>query len=274
MSQTQSARLPDAAHGAPWTAGAVWRASVTIVAILLIETSVCGLAATPSALLLAWLASFTADTGVRTVALAMAAAPAYVLFALCLMTVSSASTWVTRARTATGLELRIADMSWPLMRWARYLAASHVVRFFAGSLFRGTPVWTMYLRMNGARLGRRVFVNSLFVSDHNLLDFGDDVVIGAEVHLSGHTVERGVVKTGPVTLGAGVTVGLCSVVDIDVEIGAGAQVGALSFVPKHARLERGVVYGGIPAKPLPAQSRQPPAILGTKSISEVGSSGS
>jgi acetyltransferase-like isoleucine patch superfamily enzyme len=139
------------------------------------------------------------------------------------------------------------------------MAAIHVVRTFAGLLFRGTPIWSWYLRLNGARVGRRVYVNSLFVSDHNMLDFGNDVVVGADVHLSGHTVERGTVYTGTVMVGDGATIGLGSMIDIDVVIGAHAQVGALSMVPKHARLEGNRVYVGIPAKPL-----EPPAILGTK----------
>lgn len=244
-----------------------------MVAILAVEVVVVGLAAFPSAVALTRLAGFASGTP-RAAVLAVAAGPAYVLFALCLMALSAASTWLTGARTPPDAEMRIADMSWPLMRWARYLAAAHVVRVFAGTLFRGTPVWSWYLRMNGATLGRRVFVNSLSVSDHNMLDFGHDVVIGAEVQLSGHTVERGVVKTGRVVLGDGVTIGLCSVVDIDVEVGARAQVGALSLVPKHTRLEAGVVYAGIPVRPLSSVRDQPPAILGTKSISEVGSSGS
>jgi acetyltransferase-like isoleucine patch superfamily enzyme len=271
MSRPQSVRsLPASTR---WTAGAIWRASVTVVAILAMETLVVGLAAILPALALTWLAGLAGGMA-RAAILAAAAGPAYVLFALCLMALSPASTWLTGARTPADAELRIADMSWPLMQWARYLAAAHVVRVFAGALFRGTPLWTMYLRLNGARLGRRVFVNSLSVSDHNLLQFGHDVVIGAEVQLSGHTVERGVVKTGSVVLGDGVTIGLCSVVDIDVEIGARTQVGALSFVPKHARLDAGGVYAGIPVRPLTTASGQPPAILGTKSISEVGSSGS
>ena len=75
-------------------------------------------------------------------------------------------------------------------------------------------------------------------------------MIGSEVHLSGHTVEGGIVKTGRVRLGRHVTIGLSSVVEIDVEAGDGCQVGALSFVPKHARLDGGTVYVGIPARPL------------------------
>jgi serine acetyltransferase len=235
------------------------RVTFTVATIVIVEATVCGLAAIVPALLLVALVRAIENSWLAATAVAVAAAPAYVLFALCLMTLSAASTSLTGARTTPGVQMRIAEMGWPLLRWARYMASTHVVRVFAGTIFRGTPVWTLYLRMNGARLGRRVYVNSLFVSDHNLLDFGHDVVIGADVHLSGHTVEGGVVKTGRVTLRDGVTIGLCSIVEIDVEVGPRAQVGALSFVPKHARLDGGEVYVGIPVKTL-----SPPAILGTK----------
>jgi acetyltransferase-like isoleucine patch superfamily enzyme len=128
------------------------------------------------------------------------------------------------------------------------------VRVLAGGLFRGSPIWTVYLRLNGAQIGRRVYVNSLFVSDHNLLEFGDDVVIGSEVHLSGHTVEAGIVKTAGVRLGRDITIGLGSVIDIGVTVGDGTQIGALSFVPKHTVLEPGAVYAGIPVRRLDRQS--------------------
>ena len=71
---------------------------------------------------------------------------------------------------------------------------------FAGTLFRGTPLWTSHLRLSGARLGKRVYVNTLSISDYNSLECGDDVVIGGAVHQSGHTVEAGVVKTARVRL--------------------------------------------------------------------------
>ena len=231
------------------------RVGLTFVVILVVEVVVCGVSAMPAALLLATLAGLVTDPWLRAASLAMAAVPAYVLFALCLMPVSAATTRLTGARTPPDAEMRIADMGWPLLQWARYMAASHVVRVFAGGLFRGTPIWTLYLRLNGARLGRRVFVNSLSVSDHNLLTFGHDVVIGADVHLSGHTVDRGVVRTGRVTLDDGVTIGLGSVVDIDVHVGPRAQVRALSLVPKHARLEGNQVYVGVPVRVLHHPSR-------------------
>jgi carbonic anhydrase/acetyltransferase-like protein (isoleucine patch superfamily) len=90
-----------------------------------------------------------------------------------------------------------------------------------------------------------------------ILELGDDVVIGSDVHLSAHTVEAGMLTTAPVRLGRGVTVGVGSVVEIGATIGDGAQVGALSVVPKHARLAPGGIYVGAPARRLP-RPLQPP----------------
>ena len=239
------------ARGGRSNAGVVWRIACTVASIVIVEAIVCGLAALP--VVLAWIeltAWTTLHRGVRAVVFSLVLVPSYIAFALCLMITSSLATRVTGARTPPNAEMRITDMGWPLMRWARYMVASHLVRLLAGSLFRGSPIWTAYLRLNGARIGRRVYVNTLFLSDHNLLELDEGVVIGSEVHLSGHTVEAGVVKTAGVRLGRNVTIGLGTVVDIDVVVGAGCQVGALSLVPKHTTLEPGAVYAGIPVRRL------------------------
>jgi acetyltransferase-like isoleucine patch superfamily enzyme len=172
------------------------------------------------------------------------------VFALALMVLSAVATRVTRVRTPADTEIRIAEMGWPLMKWVQYMVAIHVVRILAGTWFCGSPIWTAYLRLNGARVGRRVYVNTLFISDHNLLEFGDNVVIGAEVHLSGHTVEGGSVKTARVRLGHDVTVGLGSIIDIGVEVGPHSQIGAMSLVPKHTKVPSGSIYAGIPVRRL------------------------
>jgi len=194
------------------------------------------------------------DRLVRAAVVSVLLVPSYLAFAMCLMAASAAANRVTGACTPSDAVMPIAEMGWPLMRWTRYMAASHIVRVLAGGIFRGSPIWTAYLRLNGAQIGRQVFVNSLFVGDHNLLEFGDDVVIGSEVHLSGHTVEAGLVKTARVRLGRGVTIGLGSVIDIGVTVGDHTQVGALSFVPKHTTLEPGGIYAGVPVRRLERHS--------------------
>ena len=51
-------------------------------------------------------------------------------------------------------------------------------------------------------------------------------------------------------LGDNVTIGLGSVIEIDVTVGSNVQIGALSFVPKHTRLAGDAVYAGIPVRRL------------------------
>ena len=236
-------------HGTRWNVAVIWRLAFTVVSVIVVEAIVCGVAVLP--VVLFWI-EFTAWTTLNPIGRAamysVLIVPSYVAFALCLMATSPLATWATGARTPHNAEMRIADMGWPLMRWARYMVASHLVRLLAGSLFRGSPFWTAYLRLNGARIGRGVYINSLFVSDHNLLDIGDGVVIGSEVHMSGHTVEAGVVKTAPVRLAREVTIGLGSVIDIGVTVGARTQVGALSLVPKYTTLDADAVYAGVPVR--------------------------
>ncbi len=227
------------------------RIAWTVISAAVVQGIVCAVAVLPVVVIWSRLLAVLPQDGVtRLFAISGLVVPSYLLFSLALMPVSACVMRLTGWRTMPGVEMRIADMDWQLLDWARGMIGTHLVRFFSGTLFRGTPIWTAYLRMAGARMGRRVYVNSLGVSDYNLLEFGDGVVIGADVHVSGHTVEHGVVKTAPVKLGCNVTIGLCSIVDIGVAIGDDAQVGAMSLVPKHTRLEGGCVYTGVPVRQL------------------------
>lgn len=248
---------PQPDHGPPprtrraRRAGGGVRIAWTIATLVVVQSIVCGVAILPVVAVWGPLLAWTADNPVaRAAAVSFAVVPSYALFAIALMFGSAAATRVTGWRTRPNAHIRLADLDWPLLDWVRYMVAIHIVRLFAGTLFRGTPIWSAYLRLNGARVGRRVYVNSLGVSDHNLLEFGDDVVIGGDVHLSGHTVEGGIVKTASVRLGNHVTVGLGSVIGIGVTIGPDVQIGALSLVPKHVTLDGGRVYVGVPARPL------------------------
>lgn len=242
---------------------ATWRICWTVLTIVVVQTFVCGLALFPIVLIWSQLLAVTSGVN-RVVALSVAAVPSYVLFALLLMFVSAITTRALNWQTPAHQQMRIASFEWPLLQWARGLVTSHIVRLFAGALFRSSPVWTAYLRLAGARLGRRVYVNSLAVTDYNLLDCGDDVVIGDDAHVSGHTVEDGLVKTAPLRIGSNVTIGLGSVLGIGVEVGDGCQVGALSFVPKYTRLAAGAVYAGIPVQRIgtAARARTEPSSAG------------
>jgi len=251
--------MPVGSRIVPGRAVVAWRIAWTIASLVAVQMLVCGVSVAPVVLVWQWLMPIARSNAIARWALfSLGVAPSYALFALCLMTVSPLAIRLLRWHTPPDAEMRIADMDWALLRWVRYVASIHLVRLIAGALVRGTPLWTTHLRLNGARLGKRVYVNSLSVSDYNLIECGDDVVIGGGVHLSGHTVEAGVVKTARVRLGNNVTIGLGSVIEIGVEIGSDSQVGALSFVPKYTKLKGGMVYAGTPAIPLEHEAATAP----------------
>jgi acetyltransferase-like isoleucine patch superfamily enzyme len=235
------------------------RVGWTVLSLVIVQSFVFGLSGLPAFLFWTWALSWATPPWplVRPLILSISLVPAYLVFATTLVLLSAGSTRILGWRTAPGAMWRLADMEWGLLNWTRYMISTHVVRVLVGTFFRSSPLWTWYLKLNGARVGKSVYVNSLSISDHNLLEFGDGVVIGESVHLSGHTVEGGIVKTGYVRLGSGVTVGLGSMVGIGVEAGDRCQIGALSVVPKNSKLEAGAIYAGVPARKLDKASPSP-----------------
>jgi acetyltransferase-like isoleucine patch superfamily enzyme len=225
------------------------RIAWTVSTFVVVELFICALSAIPVVILWSQLLRFlVSHPRLHIVVVSSALIPSYIIFALALLVISPLTLRVVGWRTPDQVEMRIADVGWPLLEFVRYAAANHFARVLVGTFFRGSPLWTFHLRLGGARLGRRVYVNSVELNDYNLLEFEDDVVIGADAHLSGHTVESGIVKTGRVHLGRNTTVGVSSIIDIGVTTGPNCAIGALSFVPKNVTLEADATYAGIPAK--------------------------
>ncbi len=217
------------------------------MSVVFVETIITGLALAPAVCFVHWQSTWPLSTWIRLTLASLGFAPLYLVCACSLMLYSALATKALGWRTPANVQLPLREFSWPVLNWGRYLMTIHVVRVFAGPAFRSTTIWNWYMRLNGARLGRDVWVNSLSLMDHNLLDFADGVVIGSDAHVSGHVVEHGVLKTAGVRLGSGTLIGIGSVVGIGVESEPGVQVGALSVIPKFSRLEAGGVYVGVPA---------------------------
>jgi acetyltransferase-like isoleucine patch superfamily enzyme len=225
------------------------RVTWTVFSIFIVETVVFGLSVLPAFTFWTWTMTWVPDPMIlRPAVVAMSLVPAYLVFAFALVALSALSTKVCGWRTAPNGMWKLRDLEWPLLDWSRYMISTHVVRVLVGTFFRASFLWSLYLRWNGAKIGRGVHINSLSISDHNMLEFGDGVVIGENVHLSGHTVEGGMVKTGTVKLSRFVTVGLGSMVGINVEAGEKCQIGAMSVVLKGTRLDADSVYVGVPVR--------------------------
>lgn len=183
----------------------------------------------------------------RYVIVAMSLIPAYLIFSASLMFLSAGWNRLMRWRTEPG-EYEIHDYSWKVIRWASYNASINIVRMFCGEAMRSTPLWTYYLKANGATIGKGVYVNTARLFDHNLLVLEDKAVVGGDAKLIAHLAEGGKIKAQHVVLRRRAVIGINSVVGPGVEIGENSAVGAMSFVPKGTKIPPNEAWGGVPAR--------------------------
>ncbi len=117
----------------------------------------------------------------------------------------------------------------------------------------GTPFLPVVLRWFGARIGRRTWIGTTYLTEFDLVDIGDDATIGMEVSLQTHLFEDRVMKMSTVTVGPGATIGTRSIVLYDSVVGDGVELGSLSLLMKGEHLTAGTRWRGIPAQGVTTQ---------------------
>lgn len=144
--------------------------------------------------------------------------------------------------------------TWPIIQWG----ITGYLTLFAHAVFvqflKGSPYIVWWYRGLGAKIGRRVNLQTTFVSDWDLLEIGDDTTFGGESAVIAHVLEANQIKLMPVRIGKGVTVGRSTVIFPGATIGDRVILGANSLVPKGKELPSNAIYAGAPVKLLRARS--------------------
>ncbi|MEU0559503.1 Pls/PosA family non-ribosomal peptide synthetase [Dactylosporangium sp. NPDC006015] len=112
----------------------------------------------------------------------------------------------------------------------------------------GTPFLPPVLRWFGARIGRRTWIGTTYLTEFDLVEIGDDAAVGAEVSLQTHLFEDRVMKMSVVTVGAGASIGTRAIVLYDAVVGDEVSLGSLSLLMKGEHLTPGSRWRGIPAQ--------------------------
>ena len=117
-------------------------------------------------------------------------------------------------------------------------------------LFVGSPLYVLYLRALGAKVGRGVLILSRNVPIcTDLLTIGDGTVIRKDCFFLGYRAHAGLIQTGAVTLGKDALVGEMTVIDIDTWMGDGTQLGHASSLHAGQVVPDGHRWHGSPAQP-------------------------
>jgi len=124
---------------------------------------------------------------------------------------------------------------------------------------QGTPLLPWYLRLLGARIGRRVYAETTGFLEWDLVEVGDRAAINEDCVIQTHLFEDRVLKASRLRIGSDCTVGTLSVVLYDSRMEDGSKLDALSLLMKGETLPSGTAWVGSPpqrasaARPAPAR---------------------
>ena len=116
------------------------------------------------------------------------------------------------------------------------------------SLLTGTPFAAPVLRALGANIGRRCYLETTFLTEFDLVNLGDDCVVGMACSLQTHLFEDRVMKMSHLRVGNGCSVGPRAVVLYDSVLEDDVKLDALSLVMKGETLPAGSRWCGAPAR--------------------------
>src|SRR5438309_1173905 len=172
----------------------------------------------------------------------------FVLFSgavfLVVCTVPIAAKWILIGRWKPE-RIRI----WSLA-YVRFWTVKILIRSNPGAhLFIGSPLYVLYLRALGAKIGRGVVIFSRRVPVcTDLLTIGSGTVIRKESLFLCYRAQAGRIETGPVTLGRDVFVSERAALDINTSMGDGAQLGHASALQGGQVVPAGERWHGSPAQ--------------------------
>jgi len=119
-----------------------------------------------------------------------------------------------------------------------------------GKAIAGTPFLNTWMRMMGSKIGRRVYLDTPYLIEFDLVTVGDDTTVEENATLQTHLFEDRVMKTGTVEIGREASVGTRSVVLYDTHMGDGATLYGLSLMMKGEEFRAGSKFGGVPGVPV------------------------
>ena len=116
-------------------------------------------------------------------------------------------------------------------------------------LFKGSPLYNVYLRLLGAKIGRNVVIqcrHSALCTD--MLKIGDNTILRQDSTLISYKAKSNYIYTGSITLGKNVVVGEGSTIDINTVMEDNAQLAHASSLHENQVIPEGKHYHGTPAQ--------------------------
>ncbi|KAH6843979.1 hypothetical protein B0T12DRAFT_398134 [Alternaria alternata] len=167
----------------------------------------------------------------------------FVVIPPALTIVALASKWLILGRAIPG--------EYPLygMYYFRWWLVDRMTSMTNPKLIADSGLYPFFLRAMGSKVGRFCHLGALQIGPcFDLIEIGDDVVVGGEVSLSVSVVERGRLILKRIVIANGAVIGSRCVIEGGATIGEEAEVAPLSLVPSGMNVPSFHRFHGSPAR--------------------------
>eukprot|EP00455_Lapot_gusevi_P048891 TRINITY_DN6832_c0_g1_i7.p1 TRINITY_DN6832_c0_g1~~TRINITY_DN6832_c0_g1_i7.p1 ORF type:complete len:234 (+),score=7.32 TRINITY_DN6832_c0_g1_i7:256-957(+) len=117
------------------------------------------------------------------------------------------------------------------------------------NILKGSVFICWWFRCLGAKIGSRVYLDSVEITETDLVSLGDDVSVNSIATLQTHLFEDRVMKMSTVSILNRASIGHSAVILYDAELGENSHLNSLSLLMKGEKCPGATYLQGSPAQP-------------------------
>ncbi|WP_242604547.1 Pls/PosA family non-ribosomal peptide synthetase [Legionella fairfieldensis] len=140
---------------------------------------------------------------------------------------------------------------WDIFIWKNDVieySYNYFVNPFFTNMILGTPFVSWLYRSYGAKIGKRVFIDTADFTEFDLIKVSDEVCLNAEAVMQTHLYEDRIFKMSPIEIKQGCNVGTASTVLYNTVMEENSTLGNFSLLMKGERLPADTSWRGVPAQ--------------------------
>ncbi|MBF0502868.1 MAG: amino acid adenylation domain-containing protein [Candidatus Riflebacteria bacterium] len=140
---------------------------------------------------------------------------------------------------------------WSSFVWRTELLTAlheHLADPFLIRMLEGTPFIACFFRALGAKVGRRVYMETTSLTEFDLIEIGDEAALNRDSVVQTHLFEDRVMKMAPIRIGERCSLGARAIILYNTEMQIGSELGDVSLAMKGEMFQAMTRWVGLPCR--------------------------